>query len=492
MTTKDLSSRQATVLLPELPAAAPLPGAVLFAFDDRAFPYRQSLQMHLIAGEKPRLVLAPGPAGSHDEGILFYGSVIKIGDTFHMWYNGNYGPYRNTVNYERTHCVLCYANSKDGVHWEKPNLGLVEFNGSKNNNIVALDEPTLWSTAAVLYDSEEPDPKRRFKIAFEATFDGYGQLCVGYSADGLCWMRPFRGTGIGLEMSGITKHRGMYYVTGQGAGTTDYIVTSRKMVVVASADFEHWSPCPIIALDRSPQARTTAQEADVSTTEEVHLGAGLWNRGNVILGVYGQWHGHPSGDRALVSIDLGLVISHDAQQYHEPIPNFKLVPAREQKDRTPGFGPALEQGQGMVNHGDQTLFWYSLWHGPAASGVRMVTWKRDRLGMLKPFRSQGAQAISSLIQAQGGALPVAINASGLSEHSQMRVSLLDRGFCPITGFSGKDAAIVDADGLRTPLRWKGGEAITPEMGLLRIQVEFAGIRPEDACLHAVYVGQEME
>ena len=32
--------------------------------------------------------------------------------------------------------MTCYAESKDGIHWKKPELGLVEFNGSKANNIV--------------------------------------------------------------------------------------------------------------------------------------------------------------------------------------------------------------------------------------------------------------------------------------------------------------------------------------------------------------------
>ena len=31
---------------------------------------------------------------------------------------------------------LCYAESRDGIVWEKPNLGLVELNGSKDNNLI--------------------------------------------------------------------------------------------------------------------------------------------------------------------------------------------------------------------------------------------------------------------------------------------------------------------------------------------------------------------
>src|SRR5947208_10255951 len=55
------------VLLSELPAAAPLPDAVLLGCDDRAFPFRQHVAIHLAAATNPRLVLEPGPAGSVDE-----------------------------------------------------------------------------------------------------------------------------------------------------------------------------------------------------------------------------------------------------------------------------------------------------------------------------------------------------------------------------------------------------------------------------------------
>ena len=34
---------------------------------------------------------------------------------------------------------LCLATSKDGITWEKPSLGLVDFRGSKDNNIVAYE-----------------------------------------------------------------------------------------------------------------------------------------------------------------------------------------------------------------------------------------------------------------------------------------------------------------------------------------------------------------
>lgn len=80
-------------------------------------------------------------------------------------------------------------------------------------------------------------------------------------------------------------------------------------------------------------------DGNFSEYEEVHLGAALWNRGNVMLGIYGQWHGHFSGDRRLVVMDLGLALTHDAVHYYEPIKDFRFIPAREQPESPVPLGP---------------------------------------------------------------------------------------------------------------------------------------------------------
>ena len=476
----------ARLLLPTLPNAEPLTEIVLFAFDDRAFPFQTQVQTHLFPGRNPRLVLSHGPEGSHDEVLLYYGTVICIGDTFHMWYNGNYGP--TTVKhicYERVNCCICYATSKDGVNWEKPELGLVEFTGSKKNNIVDLPGAAdLWSTCAVLYEPEDPDPNRRFKMAYETKSSG-GEN-VAFSPDGLRW-KILEKVLPSIEMTGITKHRGIYYVNGQSGGHRP--IGARRLVTFASADFEHWSPCGALGLERSQDVTGPSTEADAHQYEEVHLGAGLWNRGNVIVGIYGQWHGHFSGDRRRLTMDLGLALSYDAIHFHEPIPGFRFIPAREQPGSPWAIGPALMQGQGMENFGDQTLYWYSLWRGTGGSGIRLVTWPRDRLGMLKPFSPSTPQTISCPIQMLEGQGKVYVNASGLGEYSQLRIGLMDEGFRPVAGYSGEDAAIIAEDGLRTPVWWKDGDSLLPSHGLVRLGIHFAGIRPEDCRLHAIYIGE---
>ena len=147
------------VLLPDLPGAAPVDEAVLFAFDEWAFPFQNHAQTHLIPGVNPSYVLRPGPEGSHDENLIYYGTTIRIGGTFHMWYCGSWGPLNLHPNFPPAGCSLCYATSSDGVHWEKPDLGLVEFNGSKHNNIVDFPIEGFWAAQGIVYEPDEPDPK---------------------------------------------------------------------------------------------------------------------------------------------------------------------------------------------------------------------------------------------------------------------------------------------------------------------------------------------
>ena len=158
-------------------------------------------------------------------------------------------------------------------------------------------------------------------------------------------------------MGGFIKFNGCYYVSSQSGGG-HFPRLERKLETFVSYDFENWVEADCMGLLRGnlpPRPLIEGSHAG----EQVHLGAGLWNRDNVIIGIYGQWHGHPTNDRKLVSMDLGLVVSNDALHYREPIPDFRIVPAGENSaDRL--FG-ALMQGQGFDNINGETLFWYAPW-----------------------------------------------------------------------------------------------------------------------------------
>lgn len=55
--------------------------------------------------------------------------------------------------------VNCLAESADGVHWQRPDLGLVRFRGSPRNNIAPLSDMEL----KIVMDPHDRDPARRYK-----------------------------------------------------------------------------------------------------------------------------------------------------------------------------------------------------------------------------------------------------------------------------------------------------------------------------------------
>ena len=70
-----------------------------------------------------------------------YHSIFKDGDLFRMYYKAwQLTVTPGKVNTGEHPMFCCYAESKDGIHWKKPALGLHEFKGSKANNIVFAAE----------------------------------------------------------------------------------------------------------------------------------------------------------------------------------------------------------------------------------------------------------------------------------------------------------------------------------------------------------------
>ena len=80
------------------------------------------------------------------------------------------------------HPGLCYAVSEDGVHFERPELGLVEFDGLMANNLLAQPEGSAHDMS-VMQDEREEDPARRYKMAYYYA----GGVGMAWSADGLSW-----------------------------------------------------------------------------------------------------------------------------------------------------------------------------------------------------------------------------------------------------------------------------------------------------------------
>jgi hypothetical protein len=108
---------------------------------------------------------------------LSYCQVLRVGDTWHLWYNARDHRYRGAAD-----GFVCYARSPDGVHWEKPELGLISYQGDARNNIVAVG----CNLGSVFVDEDAP-PGERFKAVITRPTGGQSGVFGGTSADGIRW-----------------------------------------------------------------------------------------------------------------------------------------------------------------------------------------------------------------------------------------------------------------------------------------------------------------
>ncbi len=108
-----------------------------------------------------------------------YVTFLEDGDTYRMYYNSRPrvvpGLNRHT----------CYAESKDGINWTRPRLGIFEFDGSKQNNIL-LSHPSFSHNFTPFIDQNpNVDPDSRYKAV--AGDQGTKGLYAFASGDGIHW-----------------------------------------------------------------------------------------------------------------------------------------------------------------------------------------------------------------------------------------------------------------------------------------------------------------
>jgi hypothetical protein len=230
------------------------------------------IDQHLIAqltGDATRRLHHPVPrevALTHDapwEGSgSGYHTVIKDGDLYRMYHRGS----ALTVRDGRLKIgkqVYCYAESKDGIKWVKPNLGLFDYNGSKDNNIF-LTGLGVHNFAPFLDTNPNCKPEARFKALAGSAKEG--GLFAFQSADGIRWtlMRKepvitkgaFDSQNLAFWDQAAGKYRAYFrtFTKGITTGKVWKPAGYRAIRTAASANFFAWKDEHDLTYENSPDA----------------------------------------------------------------------------------------------------------------------------------------------------------------------------------------------------------------------------------------------
>jgi hypothetical protein len=121
------------------------------------------LGIHLVAQPARKTDPVMTAEGNGEASIGAVTCIYEQG-RYRMWYEGSpaeifTGGLAGSVN------LLRYAESDDGVDWKRPSLGVVEFAGSRNNNIVygGPVTPAGYHGGSVFLDPSAPS-EERYKI----------------------------------------------------------------------------------------------------------------------------------------------------------------------------------------------------------------------------------------------------------------------------------------------------------------------------------------
>lgn len=374
-----------------------------------------------------------------------YGTVIYDSDEsiYKMWYMSyNHGmPLA-----ERT--PLLYATSADGIHWDHPNLGLFDFRGSKENNIILENYGyhDLYSPS-VIKDPSDPDPVRLYKMIYWDYPQGtetYGDagFCLAFSPDGIHWTRHATNPvlyALKKERS-ISDVMDVMYDTRAGnyvaytKGWAEPWPLFRQIVRSESDDFVHWSEPEVVlshAFDRSdPQS----YGMPVSQYESVYIG---------LLRSYKK-----PGDE---TIDIQLAVSHDNRYWSRVMSPTPFLP----------LGPEGSWDSGMIFtappivSNDRIMIYYGAWDcahnaGPGNGAIGLATLRKDGFVSLDARKRAGTVTTVPL-RKQSGALRVNMEAN---EGGWMNVEVLSLDGRVLPGYDKGECNTLRTGGIDCGVTWR--------------------------------------
>lgn len=418
----------------------------------------------------------PAPFAGPFSGGVWYDHQASL---FKMWYTCGYLTY------------TCYATSKDGIHWEKPNLDIVPgtnivIDHTKVSKVVVNDRPREGNerrpmdTNSVWVDYKD-DAAHRYKIFYTAWSKDHPddrrdwRLYYRYSIDGIHWSEPEAVSGrvgdhtnahynpfrdkwvINIRYMDPRQGRARAYVEdddpGQATKLANDLIPSGRIVPWLAADkYDPHNP-------NEDFARIAPQlyQFDAVAYE------------SLMLGFFSVWQGPENGECARRHIqkrnEVLVGYSRDGFHYYRPDrrPFFYVT----EKPDAWNWGNCQSATGACVVVGDKLYMYFSArdlpkdkgktWDGYMNAGLAFL--RRDGFASMDSVREEGTLTTRP-VQFNGKRLFVNTN----SRQGELRVEVLDATGAVIEPFTKDNSQPVRVDKTLQMVTWRGGSDLSQQAG----------------------------
>ena len=455
-----------------------------------------------------------------------YHCVFLDGDLFRMYYRGyNVNPsYESSKSGQVTHKLGLYAESHDGIHWRKPELGLYQFNGSKANNIVLangdLDGVTIDPSEMAIFKDENPaaPPDARYKalvLTRHAEHNRRGLIALK-SADGLRWTPlvkhpvitdgAFDSQNLAFWDAEHSVYRAYWRYFDRGTPDQPY-VGIRSIRTATSKDFIRWNNQRDLVYPDAPRTHlyTNAVKPYPRAPHlligfptrylERELNNGLGEaRAKAAPEKIQQWS---ASLRALPELEQRERRAAASERYGSALTETVLMASRDGvtfKRWEEAFLPPGIEREGTWNYGHQYVAWHvietksdlpgapnelsffateSYWT-PPGSALRRYTLRLDGFVSVQASMS-GGELVTKPVRFTGRQLRLNFSTSAAGS---VRVELQDEAGRPLPGFSLEDCPPLFGDSVERPVSWRSGTdvgALAGQAVRLRIVLQDADV-----------------
>lgn len=491
-----------------VPDLKPVDGQKILFFDLLELAETKGIQLHVEEAVKhpENPLMEHGPEGAFDQDRVFnHGRVMFDEGRYRMWYGGLREPRPGEPRspwWDWIHCG--YAESDDGIQWRRVNVGLVEWNGSKDNNMV----PYLGHAPVVIKDESDPDPNRRYKAFYVPTAgqhlemsrsDKYGRrydpleemyfLDLMVSPDGLHVERIEGEIRFACPQAKPTSSIPQCVFRDddepdpqkryKAYGYMALNLRRRGTCYLTSPDCAHWTAYPEIPVI-DPAVRGMPPVVG-GPTGQVH--------DTVVMPYEGYYVALYQDQHDPENMPVELAVSRDSETFRHVRVGTKVIPLGQpdQWDALtilPSIPVVLDEqirlyyGGGREVVGDDGRRRWDTRPG-------LATLRRDGFTALRLAAGTKAGWLETIpFSVPRGAHQLRINAN-CPAGTEIRVAVIDEeSGNPIEGYAGDAAVPLADDSLDTVVRWKRAESLPGTRRPVRLRFELKASEDKSPALHA--------